>query len=102
MWRVKQMGAGIVQHGSPTCRGWRHSQAEKAQCSFREHSAGHSDGRLHDDWLKNIWQDVAREDMQITRAECARRLDKFALLDGKHLGSNKTRIPHPTAYRKRK
>src|SRR6478736_5519989 len=95
------MGAGIIQHGSPTCRGWRHSQAEKAQCGFREHSAGHSYGRLHNDWLKNIWQNVARENMEIASAQCACRLDKFALLDGEDLRANEARIPNPPANRKR-
>src|SRR5208282_2846524 len=60
-----------------------------------------ADGRLHNDRLNNIREDVAGNNVEISSAERSRRFDKFAFAHGQHLGADQTSVADPTSERQR-
>src|SRR5450631_4498994 len=101
MWRVEQVGAAVVEHGSPTGGRRRDAESEKTHRSFGEDGPRHSDRSLNDHGLNNVGQDVANDDAQVAGAESARGFDEFTFASGENLSANQARIPNPSAQRQR-
>src|SRR6266851_3027409 len=58
---VEQVGAAIVEHGSPTGGGGSYTQTQKTHGGFSENGARHADRCLHNYGLNNV---------EIGRASC--------------------------------
>ena len=97
MRRVEEVGAGVVEHGSPTGRGRGNAEAEKGERGFGEDDSGHADGGLNQDGLHDVGQNVAEEDARAAGAERTGSLDVFAFADGHDLGADQTGVAGPSA-----
>jgi len=95
------MRAPVIQHGAPTCSRWRHAQAEKAQRGLGQHCTRHPDGRLHDQRLDDVGQDVAAQYAQVGCSQRPRRLHKLPLFHRHYLRPDQPRVSHPTRDGKR-
>ena len=100
MRRVEQVGAAVVEHGSPTRGGRRNAEAKKTHGRFGENGAGHADGGLHDYRLNDVGKNVANDDAQIAGAESPRRFDEFAFARGENLSADQARVADPSAEEK--
>jgi len=94
---VEEVGACVVEHGSPTGGGGRDAEAEEAEGGFCEDGAGHADGGLNDDGLQDVGEDVADEDAEGAGSECAGGLDVLAVSGAHDLGADKAGVADPTA-----
>src|ERR1700680_3227059 len=101
MRSVEQVGAAIVEHGSPTGGRRRDAESEKTHGGFGENGSGHADRSLHHNGLNNVRQNVADDDAQVAGAKGARGFDEFAFAGGEHLSANQTRVADPSAQRER-
>ena len=90
------MGAGVVEHGSPTGCGGGDAEAEEGQRGFSEDDAGHADGGLNHDGLDDVGEDVAEEDAEWACAQCSGGVDVFTVADGHDLGADEARIAGPS------
>jgi hypothetical protein len=97
MRRIKEVRARVVEHPAPAGRRRWQSQTQKTERRFRQNGSRHADGRLDNDGLKDVGQDVTGKDAQIRGAKSARGLDKLPLFDCQHLGSHQARVTHPSA-----
>ena len=98
---VEQVGAAVVEHGSPTGGGGRDAESEKTHGGLGEDGSGHADRGLNDDRLNDVGKNVADDDAQIAGAEGAGGFDEFAFAGGEDLSADEAGIAHPTAERKR-
>src|SRR5580704_1365790 len=101
MRRVEQVGATVVEHGSPTRRRRRHAESEKAHGGFGKNGSGHADGGLHNHGLNDVRQNMAADYPHVARAQRARSFDEFAFAGGENLSAHQACIAHPTSQRKR-
>jgi hypothetical protein len=99
--RFEEVGAGIVEHGSPRRGGRLHTEAEKAEGGFGEDGTSHADRGLNQHGLDDIGQDVVEHQAEIRRAERAGSLDELALLDGHDLRADEARVVDPVGERER-
>src|SRR5215467_8860003 len=97
MWCVEQVGATIVEHGSPAGRGRRNTKTEETHSRFGEDGSSHADRGLHNHRLNDVWQDVADDDTQIAGVECTGGFDEFAFASCEDLSADQTRISDPSA-----
>ena len=97
--RVKEMRARVIQHHAPAGHGRRHTQAEKAECGFRQNGSSHADGGLHHDGLNNVRQNVARDDAQIGCSHSTGGLDEFTFAHGQNLGADESCVAYPAGNR---
>ena len=101
MGRIEQVGAAVVEHGSPA-GGWRrHAEAKKTHSRFGKNGARHTDCRLHDDRLNDVGQNVANHHAPVACAQSPRCFHILAFTGGKHLSPDQARIADPPAQRER-
>src|SRR5580692_11177394 len=94
---VEQVGAAVVEHRSPACRGRRDAEPEETHGGFGEDGSGHADGGLHNYGLNNIRENVADNNSQIGGAEGTGGFDEFAFASGENLSANHARVTDPSA-----
>ena len=95
MGGFEEVGAGVVEHGSPGGGGGLHAEAEEAEGGFGEDGCGHAYGGLHDEGLEDVGEDVAEQEAEVGGAEGAGGLHEFALFDGHDLGSDEACVADP-------
>ncbi len=93
---LEEVGAGVVEHGTPGGSGRLHTEAEEAEGGFGEHGGGHSDGCLYEEWLDDVGQDVAEQQAGVGGTERARGLEELALFQGHDLGADEAGVVYPT------
>src|ERR1035437_8066915 len=101
MWRVEQVGAAVVEHGSPTGGGRRDAESEKTHGGFGEDGSGHADRGLDDDRLNDVGQNVADDDAQVAGTESAGGFNEFAFTGGEDLSADQARVADPSAQGER-
>src|SRR5437764_1179104 len=94
---VKQVGAAVIEHGSPACSWRRHAKTEEAHRSLGENRSSHADSSLHDHRLNNVRQNVANDDAQVAGTESAGRFDKLPLTSREDLAAHKPGIANPAS-----
>ena len=94
---VEKVGAGVVQHASPTGNRRRNTETEKAHGGFGEDGRSHADGGLDDDRLHDVGENVADEDSPIAGSESTGGFDVFALAGGEDLGADKASVSDPAS-----
>src|SRR5580704_568474 len=99
MGRVEQMGAAVVQHGSPTGCGWRHAESEKTHGGFGEDGSSHADCGLDDHGLNDVRENVADDDAEIARSESTRGFDEFTFARGEDLSAHQAGVADPASER---
>src|SRR5260370_20997211 len=97
MRRVEQVGATIVEHGSPARGRRRNTQPEETHGGFGKHSAGHADGGLHDDGLNDVGKNMSCNDTPVAGAERPRGFEELPFLDRQNLRAHQTRVAYPPA-----
>src|SRR3981189_2965120 len=95
------MAARIVEHRAPTGDGRENAQAEKTQSGFGKYGSRHPNGRLNQDWLKNIWQQMPNDNAWVWRSKRTGGKNKFKFLHFQNLSPRETRITCPTCNDKR-
>ena len=75
--RIEQVRASLIQHGSPTGRRRRNTQAQKAECCFSKDGPSHADGSLHSHRLQDVGKNVPEQDANIRSTQCSRRFHKL-------------------------
>src|SRR5258708_83434 len=91
------MGAAVVQHCSPACGWWRNAESEKTHGGFGENGPCHTDRRLHDHRLNDVWKNVADDNAQVTRTEGAGGFDEFPFARREDLSANEPRVADPAS-----
>jgi hypothetical protein len=97
----EEVGAGVVEHGSPGRGGGLDAEAEEAQGGFGKHGGGHSYGGLYDERLHDVGQDVVQHEAEVVSAERTGGLDELALLHGDDLRADEAGVVDPTGERER-
>jgi hypothetical protein len=91
----EEVGAGVVEHGSPG-GGWGlDAEAEEAEGGFGEDGGGHAYGGLDQEGLEDVGQDVMEHEAEVAGAEGAGGLDELPLFDGEHLGADEAGVVDP-------
>src|ERR1035437_6545596 len=101
MWRVEQVGAAVVEHGSDLGGGRRDAESEETHGGFGEDGSGHADRGLDNDRLNDVGQNVADDDAQITGPESAGSFNELTLAGSEDLSPNQARVADPSAKRER-
>ncbi len=93
---LEEVGAGVVEHGTPGGGGGLDAEAEKAEGGFGKDGGSHADGGLDDEGLDNVGEDMAEHEVEVSGTEGAGGLDELALLDGEYLGADEAGVVDPT------
>src|SRR5262245_62019435 len=99
MWSVEEVSAAIVEHGSPTRRGWWNAEAQEAQCGFRKDRSAQTNSRLHQHRRDDVWPDVHDNQAGIADTHGAGSLHVVAFARPQHLAAYKARIADPSTNR---
>ena len=92
----EEVGAGVVEHGSPGWGGGLDAESEEAEGGFGEDGCGHTDGCLDEKGLEDVGKDVAEHEVEVGCAEGAGGLDILALFDAEDLSSDEAGVVDPT------
>ncbi len=93
---VEEVGASVVEHGSPCGGGRLDAEAEEAEGGFGEYGACHADGGLHEQGLNDVGKNVAEHEVEVGGSEGAGGLNVFTLFDCHDLSSNEAGVVDPT------